>query len=80
VALYAGQVSGLGVQVSGAQSDQTTAQSLLTQAKNMQQSVSGVSINDEMANLSQYQDVYTAAAKALGAMQTMLSSLISVIP
>lgn len=79
VPLYDGQVSGLGVVVATAQSQQTTAQSLLTQAKTMQQSVSGVSINNEIAHLSQYEDVYTAAAKALSAMQTMLQSLMAVI-
>ncbi|MCL6594659.1 MAG: flagellar hook-associated protein FlgK [Firmicutes bacterium] len=80
VPLYSGQVSALGVQVAAALSQQTTNKSLLTQAKNMQQSVSGVSLNEEFANLTQYQDVYTAAAKAMGAMQTMLATLLSVVP
>lgn len=79
VALYSGQISAIGVQVASAQSSQTTGQSLLAQAQKMQQSVSGVSVNQEFANLTQYQDVYTAAAKALGAMQTMLQSLLSVV-
>jgi flagellar hook-associated protein 1 FlgK len=80
VPLYTGQVSALGVVVSAAVSNQTTAQSLLTQAQNMQQSVSGVSLNEEFTNLSQYEDVYTAAAKAMGTMQTMLQSLLAVMP
>lgn len=79
VPLYDAQVSALGVVVEGAQSDQTTAQSQLTQAQNMQESVSGVSINAEVANMTQYEDVYTAAAKALSAMQTMLQSLLSAV-
>jgi flagellar hook-associated protein 1 FlgK len=79
VPLYNSQVSGLGTVVQAAQSDQTTAQSLLTQAQTMQQSVSGVSINTEVANIAQYQDVYTAASKALVAMQTMLQSLLAAV-
>ncbi len=79
VELYSSQVSGLGVVVQAALSGQTTDASLLTQAQNMQQSVSGVSINNEVANITQYEDVYTAAAKALTAMQTMLQSLMAAV-
>lgn len=79
VPLYNSLVSGMGVVVQSSISRQTTGQSLLTQAVNLQQSVTGVSINQEVANMTQYQDVYTAAAKAMGAMQTMLQSLLAVI-
>jgi flagellar hook-associated protein 1 FlgK len=79
VGRYSAQVSALGVVVQGAVSSQTTGQSLFTQAQSMQESVSGVSINTEFANMNQYQDVYTAAAKVLTAMQAMLQSLLSAV-
>lgn len=77
---YAAIVSGIGTIVAGQQSQLTTSQSLLTQAKQMQESVSGVSINEQVTNLTQYEQVYTAAAKAMGAMQSMLASLLAAVP
>lgn len=77
--LYAGQVSAIGTKVAGYQGQFTTAQSLLTQAQQMQESVSGVNINEQVTQLSQYEETYTAAAKAMGAMQSMLASLMAAV-
>lgn len=79
VQLYAGQVSSIGTEVAGDQSQLTTAQSLLTQAQTTQESVSGVDINQAVTDLSQYEEVYTAAAKAMGSMQNMLASLMAAV-
>ena len=49
-------------------------QSLYTQAKTMNDSASGVSLDEEMANLSMYQRSYEANAKVLQAADQVRSS------
>ncbi|QSO50361.1 flagellar hook-associated protein FlgK [Alicyclobacillus curvatus] len=76
---YTSIVSGIGAQTSAVQSRQKTANSLLQQAQTMQQSVSGVNQNDEMAQMIQFQNMYTAASKFISVEDQMLQNLIQAV-
>jgi len=74
---YASFVSDMGAAVDLSQNLQNTSQSLLTQITSQQQSVSGVSINEQMTNLIQAQAMYTAAAQVANIMDQSLQSLLN---
>jgi flagellar hook-associated protein 1 FlgK len=56
---------------------QTTAQSLVDAIDNNRQSVSGVSIEEEVTNLMTFQRGYQAAARAMTTMDDVLDTLIN---
>ena len=62
--------------VQGAQNEQTNLQTVLTTIGNQRQSVSGVSLDEEMTNLISFQRGYQASARTLTAMDAMLETLI----
>jgi flagellar hook-associated protein 1 FlgK len=74
---YNGFVSGIGGDVQSVQSAQQTAQSLLSAINNQRQSADGVSLNEEMTNLIQYQQAYQAAARVMNAIDATLNTLIN---
>ncbi len=55
-------VAGLGETVATAQSHQTTQDAITQQVQNQQSAVSGVSIDEEMTNLINFQNSYAASA------------------
>ena len=59
------------------QNAQQTAQSLLTAISNQRQSVSGVSLDEEMTNLITYQQAYQASARVMNAINETLNTLIN---
>jgi len=67
----------VGADVQNAAQMQQTAQATNTQLVNMQQSVSGVSTDDEMTRLVQFQYAYQAAAQFLSVQGKMLDTLIN---
>jgi flagellar hook-associated protein 1 len=74
---YDGTVATMGQSLSLANnevSDQATVQQMLTQQRN---SISGVSLVEEMGNLSAYQNAYEAAAHLMTAVDEMLQVLVS---
>ena len=73
---YSGLVGLLGSKVRGAQNEQTNLQTTLTAISNQRQSVSGVSLDEEMTNLISFQRGYQASARTLTAMDEMLETLI----
>jgi flagellar hook-associated protein 1 FlgK len=70
-AFYAGMVSGIGDTLSNAQSEQSANQLVLQQLDNQRGARSGVSLNEEAANLMCYQQAYDAAARVV----TIISDL-----
>ena len=74
---YAAFVAQMGDTVQSANSAQSTAQSVLTAIDNQRQSVSGVSLDEEMTNLVTYQRGYQASARMMQAIDSMLQTLIS---
>lgn len=70
----------VGRDVSGAQSDQTTTQSLLSQAQNLRSQSSAVSLDTEAAKLEQYQRTYDAMSKMISVIDNMTQTLLDLIP
>ena len=73
---YAGLVERVGSDVRSAQDEQTNVQTTVTAISNQRQSVSGVSLDEEMTNLMSFQRAYQASARTLTAMDAMLETLI----
>jgi flagellar hook-associated protein 1 FlgK len=73
---YIGLIAQVGSDVRTAQDDQTTAQAVVTSISNQRQSVSGVSLDEEMTNLISFQRGYEASARTMTAMDEMLQTLI----
>lgn len=74
---YASIVSSVGTYASQGKSDVTATEAVLAQAKSARDSVSGVSLDEEAANLIKYQQYYTASSQIIKAAQTMFSTLIN---
>jgi flagellar hook-associated protein 1 FlgK len=72
-------VTNIGIQTSQAQSGTTAQQAVLTDASNAQQSVSGVNLDEEAANLVQYQQAYQAAAQVINVSGTLFQSLLTAV-
>jgi flagellar hook-associated protein 1 FlgK len=74
---FQSMVSGLGATVSSAASNQTTQDQLTQQLQTQQQSVSGVSIDEEMTNLISFQQAYAASARFLTTISNLYGTLMS---
>lgn len=74
---YAAFVAQVGNGVQAATSTQATAQAVLTAVGNQRQSISGVSLDEEMTNLIQYQQAYQASARVMNTLNTVLGTLIN---
>jgi flagellar hook-associated protein 1 FlgK len=73
---YAALVEKVGSNVRVAKDEQTNLQTTVTAISDQRQSVSGVSLDEEMTNLITYQRGYQASARTLTAMSEMLETLI----
>jgi len=81
VAQYAAQLGGsLGQQASAADAANTAATSLQTEAQTRLQSVEGVNLDEELVNLTTYQQAYNASARLVQASQNMINTLLDVVP
>jgi len=75
---YANYVNQIGNQTNNLQSSSTSATAVLTQATSAQQSVSGVNLNEEAANLIQYQQLYQANSKVIQTASTLFTTLLGI--
>jgi flagellar hook-associated protein 1 FlgK len=73
---YATLIEKVGSDVKGAKTEETNLQASLTAISSQRQSVSGVSLDEEMTNLISFQRGYQASARTLTAMDEMLEQLI----
>jgi flagellar hook-associated protein 1 len=73
---YAALVEQVGAGVQTAKDEQANLQTTVTAIGNQRQSVSGVSLDEEMTNLISFQRGYQASARTLTAMDDMLETLI----
>jgi flagellar hook-associated protein 1 len=76
---YSNLVDNIGNQVSSANSQQQTASSVMEQLQNQLTSVSGVSIDEEAANLVQYQNAYEASAQVISLVNQLMQTTINMI-
>jgi flagellar hook-associated protein 1 FlgK len=58
--------------------DQETSQAIFNAVNQEQQSISGVNIDEELANLLKYQTAYSANAKIISTIDRMLDALLSI--
>ncbi len=70
-------LSGLGNTVASATTDSTADAAIQTQLSTQRDSVSGVSLDEEASNLTQYQRSYQAAAKVLSILDQLLAAAIN---
>jgi flagellar hook-associated protein 1 FlgK len=74
---YSNLVFQIGNDVSTAQSEMSGSQAVAQQIQNQIGSVSGVNINEEAANLIQYQQAYEAAAQVAGVINSLTATAIN---
>ncbi|HUN77607.1 MAG TPA: flagellar hook-associated protein FlgK [Solirubrobacteraceae bacterium] len=74
---YAGLIAQVGSDVQSAESGQANTQAVVSAINDQRQSVSGVSLDEEMTNLITFQRGYQASARALTSMDEMLDTLIN---
>ncbi|KTS29433.1 flagellar hook-associated protein FlgK [Pantoea sp. BS_4] len=75
---YGTMVSTVGNKTQALKTTSTTQQNVVTQLTNRQQSVSGVNLDEEYANLTKYQQYYMANAQVLKAASTVFDALLSI--
>ena len=76
---FSALLSTVGRDIATAQNDRDTAYALGEQVESQIQDVSGVNLDDELANLQQFQRSYQASAKVLSMMDEMLGDLINMV-
>lgn len=74
---YSQLVGSIGAKTQELTVTSTAQNAMVTQTVAAQQSVSGVNLDEEAANLLQYQRIYQAAAKAMQIANTMFDSLLT---
>ena len=78
-ATYRDLVASLGLQTQAAGRETDVQSSLLSRADAARQSVSSVSLDEEMTNLMTYQHAYEAAARFIGVVDSTFDSLFSML-
>jgi flagellar hook-associated protein 1 FlgK len=74
---YQSLISGVGNSVQYASNNLSNQKAMVDQLANYRESISGVSLDEEMVNLVKFQHAYAAAAKLISTVDEMLDSLIS---
>ncbi|MEB0041401.1 MULTISPECIES: flagellar hook-associated protein FlgK [unclassified Pseudomonas] len=76
---YGKLVGTVGAQAAQAKSDNAATTAIVTQAKAARDSVSGVNLDEETANLVKYQQYYTASSQIIKTAQDMFTTLINAL-
>jgi flagellar hook-associated protein 1 len=76
---YSGLVFKVGSDVSNATTEQQSSSLSLQQLQNLQGGVSGVSINEEAANLVRFQNAYQASAQVSSIINSLLQTTINLV-
>lgn len=74
---YSANISQLGEDVTAATNTKSNEDALVSSLSNQRQSVSGVSLDEEMTNLIKYQNSYSAAARVVTTMDDMLNTIVT---
>lgn len=73
---YSGIVFNVGNDTSNASAEQTASSQVLQQLNDQRASISGVSLDEEAANMVQYQDAYSASAQVITTINDMMYAVI----
>ena len=76
---YESVISDLGVEAQRANQMVNNQEVLVNQLENQQESIAGVSLDEEMSNMIKYQQAYNAAAKVISNTNKMLDNLMNAI-
>lgn len=76
-AFYSNMVFGVGNDVSNASAEQTASQLMLNQLQDQRGSISGVSLDEEAANMLKFQQAYAAAARVVTAVNDMMTTAVN---
>jgi flagellar hook-associated protein 1 len=74
---YSGIVFNVGNAASNASAEQGASSLILQQLSDQRSSISGVSLDEEAANLVQYQDAYSASAEVITTINDMMSTVVN---
>jgi flagellar hook-associated protein 1 FlgK len=74
---FQSMVSGVGQTVDTANTNQSTQDQITTSLQNQRNSISGVSIDEEMTNLISYQQAYDASARFITTISSLYSTLVN---
>jgi flagellar hook-associated protein 1 FlgK len=73
---YSGIVFDIGNDASNASAEQSASTLVLQQLNDQRASISGVSLDEEAANMVQYQDAYSASAQVITTINDMMYAVI----
>ncbi len=76
---YGQLLAKVGTQASTSEIAYASSKAVLTSSENALQSVAGVNLDEEAANLVKFQQAYSASAQLISAFQTIFDSLISAV-
>ena len=74
---YNSLVGSIGIDSASASRDKSFAETMVNEISNMRDSISGVSLDEELTNLIKYQHAYGAAAKLISTSDEMLTTLLN---
>ncbi|HLY77958.1 MAG TPA: flagellar hook-associated protein FlgK [Caulobacteraceae bacterium] len=78
---YAARLGGdLGQKASAADTAKTAATAVQTEAQTRLQSVEGVNLDEELVNLTTFQQAYNASARLVQASKDMINTLLDIVP
>ncbi len=77
---YLKSVGHIGLQVSKSKIDTEQSTGILAQAKSVKERLSGVSLDEEAANMVKYQNAYEASAKVIRASDEMFKAVLGLLP
>jgi len=80
IAYFGSIASDAGREAQQASANFTTQQQVFAQAQSLRDSISGVSLDEQAAQLLQYQRAYQAIAKTISVVNSLLDSALSLIP
>jgi flagellar hook-associated protein 1 FlgK len=77
---FGGIATSVGQENQTAANNETTQQSVLSQAQSLQQNISGVSLNAQATDLLQYQKAYQAVTELMTTISNLTNSLLAIMP
>jgi flagellar hook-associated protein 1 len=76
---YGDLIGSIGSTRASSQRDVETQNAILSQVQSMHQSQSGVSLDEEMVNLTKFQNAYQAASKMIGVADQLMQTLLNTV-